>query len=260
MQASRLYRLWAFHSAALDLALRQAGTIAARRLRREPRADALRRVDPARRAADARAGQQAPGARPDAALQARRDQLLDARAVRRSWSRPAPSTRSTSRASTRAPSSTRPPIRCCIGGSSRRSPTPGSRIPTSAPGDGRRSLADEHERITWDAPIHFDRRHRGAAVPPADGQHQALADRLVCASCARPTTTATRTGSAPTAAARRSSALGAGRRSIWPRCSTPTPRTTSRRRATTRPTAGRAAAEPAQRGLRPHPGFRWPDD
>ena len=43
-------------------------------------ADALRRIDEARRAAQPRAGQQAPGARCRPALQARRDQLVDARA------------------------------------------------------------------------------------------------------------------------------------------------------------------------------------
>ncbi len=38
MEASRLYRIWAFESAALDLALRQNGLSLARALRREPRA------------------------------------------------------------------------------------------------------------------------------------------------------------------------------------------------------------------------------
>ena len=56
MEAFREYRRWAFESAALDLALRQAGTslAAARRPRGAP--GSLRRLDAARRAVVARAG------------------------------------------------------------------------------------------------------------------------------------------------------------------------------------------------------------
>ena len=46
MEASRNYRRWAYESAALDLALRQAGDLAARGARPRPRAAQLRLLDP----------------------------------------------------------------------------------------------------------------------------------------------------------------------------------------------------------------------
>ena len=76
----------------------------------------------------------------------------------------------------------------------------------------------------------LDRGHRGAAVPAADGQHQALAPGRPAQPARRLRLLRRRTASATTAAASSSSASGAARSSTWPRCSTPTPPTTSRRR------------------------------
>ena len=106
-------------------------------------------------------------------------------------------------------------------------------------GSRRRHRGDRRGAARRPRPDHLgradplDRRHRGAAVRAADGQHQAVADRRPAASCATPTTTAPSTGSAPTAAASSSSARAAGRPSTWRRCFTPTRPTTSRRSAST---------------------------
>ena len=80
---SRLYRRWAFESAALDLALRQQGIPLTEPLELRGAAGHVRRLAPAGRAADARARRKAARALPDAALQARPDQLVDRRADRR---------------------------------------------------------------------------------------------------------------------------------------------------------------------------------
>ena len=61
-EVSQRYRTWAYESAALDLALRQAGTTLHEALGRPPRAGALRRVAAPRRAAHAGAAARAPGA------------------------------------------------------------------------------------------------------------------------------------------------------------------------------------------------------
>ena len=79
----RNYRHWGFESAALDLALRQAGTSLADAVGREPRPVTLRGVLPHGRPADARPGD-APARRlPGPALQARRHPRLERRADRR---------------------------------------------------------------------------------------------------------------------------------------------------------------------------------
>ena len=113
---SRHYRRWAFESAALDLALRQAGTNLAAALGREPRP--LNFVSSMRLGGfgeDERSSIEPLLARlavyPDPALQARPDQRLGRRADRRAGRRPARSTRSTSRASTKARRSTSRPTR-----------------------------------------------------------------------------------------------------------------------------------------------------
>ena len=54
-EVSQRYRTWAYESAALDLALRQAGTTLHEALGREPAAGPLRRLAATRRAADPRA-------------------------------------------------------------------------------------------------------------------------------------------------------------------------------------------------------------
>ena len=104
------------------------------------------------------------------------------RADRASWSRRARSTRSTSRASTRARSSTSRPTPSSTGGWRRRSRTPGSRIPALT--DETRPVLEPHQR-----PHHvgradpLDRRHRGAAVPAADGEREAVALRRPARRC-----------------------------------------------------------------------------
>ena len=70
-EVSQLYRTWAYESAALDLALRQAHTTLHAALRARSAARALRRLAAPRRAPVAGAGAPAPGAVPGAALQAR---------------------------------------------------------------------------------------------------------------------------------------------------------------------------------------------
>ncbi len=77
--AWRLYRQWAFESAALDLALRQAGTSFADAVGREPRAGAVRRLEAASRATVG--GRAAEAARPLSghAIQARPDGRLERR-------------------------------------------------------------------------------------------------------------------------------------------------------------------------------------
>ena len=96
---SRRYRRWAFESAALDLALRQSGIGHRRGARPRAAPGHLRLLDGALagrgKALDDRdpAAQARPLPRP--ALQARRRHRLGRRADRRSWSRPARSTRST---------------------------------------------------------------------------------------------------------------------------------------------------------------------
>ena len=82
-EPSRNYRRWAFESAALDLALRQAGKALGEVVGRQPAAAELRGVDApdgARRgrARDGREADLAAGALPRHALQARPHQHLDA--------------------------------------------------------------------------------------------------------------------------------------------------------------------------------------
>ena len=86
MAASRDYRRWAFESAALDLALRQAGRVARRRPRACRTGRSLRRVD-------ARRDRAVPRAEPGARVQARRGGGLGSRAdgaTRRDRSRARP--------------------------------------------------------------------------------------------------------------------------------------------------------------------------
>ena len=70
---SRLYRRWTFHSAALDLALAQAGQPLLGAPRPRAAAGDVRRLAPPRRAADARSDRAPAGQVPDAAVQARPD-------------------------------------------------------------------------------------------------------------------------------------------------------------------------------------------
>ena len=244
-------------SAALDLALRQAGQPLHEVLGREPRpvtfVVSLRLGEPATLAPLAPAA----GALPGAALQARPDRELDARADRASSPPPAPSTRSTSRALYRGTVVDNPADPVLYRRVAEAFPEAWIEDPdldSPRPAD---ALADAHDRITWDAPIHSVVDIEALPFPPQDGQRQALALRRRCASCSAPTTTAPSTASAPTAAASSSSGRGAGRSSTSRRCSIPTRPTTSRRAATTRPTARPglplSPLEPVPSAV----GFRW---
>ena len=82
-EVSRRYRVWAFESALLDLALQQAGRSLAEVLGPAGARDALRVLAAAREPPTPRAGAPAARARPGPALQAGCDQLLDRRADRR---------------------------------------------------------------------------------------------------------------------------------------------------------------------------------
>ena len=123
------YRRWGYESAALDLALRQAGTVARARSSDRP-VEPLTFVVSMRLGAarDDRPPAGLARALPDAPLQARRDGRLVERADRRARARPARSTRSTSRASTAARRSTPSRIRRSTGASSTGCRAPGSRI------------------------------------------------------------------------------------------------------------------------------------
>ena len=106
-------------------------------------------------------------------------------------------------------------------------------------------LEPHHDRVTWDAAIHSVARHPGAALAAADGQREALAVRLGRAALRRVRLLRGATTSAPTAAASSSSASAATRSSSSHRCSTRTRRTTSRPAASTS-TRSRACREPAR--------------
>ena len=106
-------------------------------------------------------------------------------------------------------------------------------------GDARRARAAPR-------PDHLGRgdprveRRRGAAVPAALPQLEAVAVRLGASGCSTSTTRASARGSRSTAAASSSSAPAATRSSCSPRSSTPTRRTTSRRPGSTRASRWRA--------------------
>ena len=251
---SRLYRRWTFQSAALDLALRQAGTSLHEALGRQRPAADVRRLAGARRPGLARAAALAAGRLPDAALQARRQELVDARADRRAGRHrrgrlgrfQGPVSRHGGRRGARpgALSAGRRGVPARLV----RGPRPRHR--GHRRGARRRARPDHLGR-----PDPLDRGHRVAAVRAADGQHQAEPGRRTGARCARPTTTAPSTASAPTAAASSSSAPVAARRSTWPRCFIPTRPTTWRPSATTRSTRPPGCRRARWRPRRARPAF-----
>ena len=177
MPAYRDYRRWAFESAAADLALRQAGPLARRGARARAAADQLRRLAAARRPAERRAGD-AGGWPPTPACSSS------------STTRP-PGTRSCSLAlgrdrrrrvdrlqgrlqghagRRRHRSRPLPPLRRDLPGRVAR----GSRPDRSR---GRRGAAPASRPDHLGRADPRRRRHRGAAVPAADDQRQAVADR-----------------------------------------------------------------------------------
>jgi hypothetical protein len=103
------------------------------------------------------------------------------------------------------------------------------------------------ERVTWDAPIHSIADIE--AMPWSPPQTVNVKPSRFATS-SPPTTTARSAGSAPTAAARPSSARAAARSSTSPRSSIPTPPTTSPPAATTTPSRRPSPACPRVRSSR----------
>ena len=143
-RASPGYRIWGLESAALDLALRQAGALARGRGRARARARHVRRL------AERRAG--AARALPRDPLQARRERQVDGRGRRRSSPRPAPSTSSTSRASTTATGSS-DTVGRAVRPRRRRIPAGLARGRAHQRRDAP-ALEPHRDRLTWDFPIH----------------------------------------------------------------------------------------------------------
>ena len=232
----RNYRQWAFESAALDLALRQAGRSLADAVGREPRPDLLRGLLPDGRPADDRARHPPARRLPGPPLQARRHAGLDRRPDRRAG-------RARRRRLDRLQGRLQGHARrhadlagLLPRGSPRRSRTPGSRTPTSSDEDAREALRPFEDRITWDAPIHSIDDILAAPVLPQHGQPQAVAVRQRALAVRRlRLLRGARHGRLrrrPVRARRRA----AGRSSTWRRSSIPTRPTTSPPPATTRST------------------------
>ena len=246
-ESSRLYRVWAYESTALDLALRQAGTSLHAAVGREPRAVrfvvSLRLGEPPTLDPVARRLERYPSLRfkldptsdwtPEliAELVATGavdsvdfkglyvgpivDQPADPVALRRVVER---LPRGLDRGSqARPPRPTRSSTRTATASPGTRRST---RSPTSRPSPSRRGWSTSSRRA-WDR----------------------------CARSSPPTSTASNGASACTAAGSSSSVRAATTSSTWPRSFIPTRPTTWRRAATTIPTSRRAVGEPA--GARP---------
>ena len=180
--ASRALPRWAYESAALDLALRQAGT---------PLHDGARPRAAARCASSSRCGSAsrrrwrrcARGWTRYPALRFKLDPTSD-------WTDELVArARGDGRGRQRRPQG---PLRRARSSTSRADPALYRRVRRGLPGRLDRGparstpetdavLEPHRDRITWDAPIHSRRRHRGAAVPAADGQRQAVARSARCA-------------------------------------------------------------------------------
>ena len=256
---SRDYRRWAFESAALDLALRQAGRSLADAVGREPRPLTLRGVDAAHRA--------------------------PARSTR-------PSACSTCSRSTPAPasSSTRPThwtqelvdelaaagrgqlarLQELLQGHAGRPRHRHRPLPDVHRGVPRRLVRgcgrdrrDAPAARAGGGPAHLGRAdplRRGrarAALEAAHGQHQAVALRPAVAALRDVRLVRERGRRAPTAAARPSSASVAATSSTWPRSSTRTPRTTRRRAASTSPVLPDGLPSSPLEPRIDATGFRW---
>ena len=246
MPAFRDYRRWAFESAAADLALRQAGRSLADVLGREPRADQVRRLAAARRAAErssrSRAGSRRTPARGSSSTPRPSwdDELLAALAAtgavesvdfKGAYKGTPVDVADRSRA---LPARRRDVPRGVARGSRPDGPR-GRRGAAPVPRPDHLGRADPRRR-----------RHRGAAVPAADDQRQAVADRDAGRSCCARTSGAPSAASSATAAGSPSWASGAARSSTSRRSSTAASRTTSRRRATTGRTSRRTGCRRAR--------------
>ena len=236
------YRRWAFESAALDLALRQAGRSLGDVVGRAP--------EPVTFVASGGLGDPPSTARLRSflavhptlrfKLDARPDwtdgDLRRAAGARlRRLDRPQGAVLGDGRRQSARPGPVPPRARGfprCLDRGSRRSPTrrfpSSSRMPTASPGTPRST------------PLRTSRRSAGRLAPSTSSRPASARSSV----SSPPTTTARRTGSAPTAAVSGSSRSGAGTSSCSRRSFTPTRRTTSPRAATTRrsprPTCPRA--------------------
>ena len=106
------------------------------------------------------------GALSHASLQARPDQLVDARADRGAGRAPAPSTRSTSRACTAGPCVDQPPDPVLYRRVVEAFPDAWIEDPDVVTPETAAVLADAHDRITWDAPIHSIADIESLPFPP----------------------------------------------------------------------------------------------
>ena len=247
------YRRWAFESAALDLALRQAGRSLADAVERKagPVGSSCRWASAIRRAwARVRGWLEPIQACSSSSTRGARDENLVAELAELGCVES-----STSRVSTAARSVDQPPdprlYRLLVEGFPEAFiEDPALTAETRDPG-----AASRPRHLGRDHPL--GRGHRGAALPAPDDQHQAVAVRERCGGCSTRTTTARSRESGRTAAASSSSALGAARSSTSPRSSIPTRPTTSRPRdfnlPQPRPGLPTSPLEPA---LEPT-GFRW---
>ena len=225
-EVSRLYRRWTFHSAALDLALRQAGQPLHEVLGREPQ--------PLTFVVSLRLGEP-PTIEPIERRLARYPTLRFKLDPTSSWTPELIAALVATGAVDsvdfkslyRGTSSTSRPTRCSTGGWSRRSRTPGSRTPTSSPPTPPRCSPTHHDRITWDAPIHSIADIEALPFPPRmvnikpsriGGLGRLCATYDYCAEH----------GIGAYGGGQFELGPGAARRSTWPRCSTRTRRTTSR--------------------------------
>ena len=193
--AARNYRNWAFESAALDLALRQAGRPLHDVLGREPHP--VRFVNSLGLGDDPSTETHPPAARrpPERRLQARRGAGLEPGAPGRAGGHgrgPAGRLqgplrlrgRPTRRRSSRCTSAWSPP-----------SPTPILEDPHDLPAVAE--LLQPHAAAwSYDAPIHRPAGHRPTPISRTHRQRQALADRLACARCSSSTRTASSTACA----------------------------------------------------------------
>ena len=226
--AYRDYRRWAFESAALDLALQQAGRSLGDALGREARPltfvsstraasldgwlalypDLRFKLDPTPEwtdelVADARRARERRRRRPEGRVP---------RHGRRQPGRPG-----------------------AVPAGDRGFPDALDRGSRPSPPETDAVLEPHRDRITWDAPIHSWADVEALPFAPRVPQLQAVALRLGRAAVRVLRPLRRGTGSRSTAAASSSSASGAGRSSCSPGCSIRTARTTSRRAATTRP-------------------------
>ena len=254
MPAFRYYRRWAIESAALDLALRQAGPLAGRGAR--PRAQSpihfvvsLRLGEPA----ELRPGRPPPRAPTrGCASSSTRTPDWDQELIDRLAATGAVASIDFKGAYKGTPVDvdTDPAFYRRI---AEAFPDAWLEDPDLTDPEADAALEPYRDRITWDAPIHSVADIEGLAVRAAHGQLQAVALRLAAARCSPSTTTATSAGSSIYGGGQSELGVGRGQIQCSPRCSIPTASTTSRRRATTGPTSRSRAARRARSIPTPSP-------